>query len=276
MKAILVKFLIYLAGGLLLLNALFYFQQAAMVFYPLRTLEATPRDWGLAFEEVRFRTEDGETLHGWYLPCARPAPQDCDTLLFLHGNAGNISHRGDSLRIFHRLGLNVFIFDYRGYGQSSGSPSERGLYRDARAAWKYLVEQRGVPARRITVFGRSLGGVVATKLAVEVEPARLILESTFSSARDMARHMMPWLSRVVILRYDFDAEGAIRGLRVPLLMLHSPEDEIIPFELGQRLFAAAPQAKTFVRLRGDHNYGFLLSQPDYQQALARFLAGTPQ
>ncbi|HEB58558.1 MAG TPA: alpha/beta hydrolase [Gammaproteobacteria bacterium] len=240
-----------------------------MVFFPLRTLDQTPREWGLDFEDVHLETSDGARLHGWFIPAGGEHPRG--TLLFLHGNAGNISHRGDSVRIFHRLGLDILIIDYRGYGQSSGSPSEEGLYTDARTAWHYLTVQRNIPAHQITLFGRSLGGVVATRLASEVRPARLIVESSFSSARDMARSMMPWLSHLLVMRFDFDAARYIRDVQVPVLILHSPQDEIIPFALGQRLYQQARQPKTFVRLHGVHNYGFILSQPAYQRALQAFL-----
>jgi fermentation-respiration switch protein FrsA (DUF1100 family) len=206
-------------------------------------------------------------LYGWYLPSKKAK----GTLLFLHGNAGNISHRGDSLRIFHRLGLNILIIDYRGYGKSDGSPSEAGLYRDARAAWRYLTEVRGTPPGKIVLFGRSLGGAVAARLASGVQPAGVIIESSFSSARDVSRELFPMLSWLTILRYDFDAAGSLAQVHAPLLMLHSPDDEIIPYRLGRKLYAAANEPKFFQPMRGGHNTGFLQSQPEYEQALNRFL-----
>lgn len=250
------------------LNGWMYLQQPGMIFYPVRTLEATPQEWGMAYEDVILATEDGIELHGWYIP----APQANGTLLFLHGNAGNISHRRDSIAIFRRLGLDVFIFDYRGYGRSQGRPDEIGLYRDAQAAWRYLTQTREVAARDIVVFGRSLGGAVAAHLVAR-EPARaLILESTFSSARDFARQVLPLLSRLVTVRYDFDTTGQMQAVNCPVLVLHSPDDEIMPYALGERVFQAAREPKRFVRLRGDHNSGFLLSQPAYERALGDFLA----
>lgn len=254
-----------------LLNGVFYLQQPAMTFYPVRDVQASPLQWGLPYEEVTLRTEDGLQLHGWFLP----APKATRTLLFFHGNGGNISHRGESLAIFHRLGLNVLIFDYRGYGNSEGEPGEEGLYRDAAAAWRYLTEQRGVAAGQIIIFGRSLGGAVAAQLATQVKPAALILESTFTSARAMATELFPLLSRVLLLRYDFNTLQRIAAIPCPLYLAHSREDEIIPYRFGQQLYAATPQPKRFFTMRGGHNGGFLRSQPDYEAGLKAFLESVP-
>ena len=254
--------------GVLVLNGLMYFAQPGMIFFPWRTLDATPADWGLGYEEVNLHTEDRVALHGWYIP-----REDARlVVLFLHGNAGNISHRRESIEIFHRLGASVFIFDYRGYGQSGGAPSEAGLYRDATAAWRYLTGVRGKDPADIVIFGRSLGGAVAARLASQVTAGGVILESSFNSARDFAHVVFPLLSRLVYLRYEFDAAGALALTRSPVLVLHSPDDEIMPFALGRALYEAAPEPKRFVTLRGDHNTGFLASRPQYDEAMRGFLA----
>jgi len=197
---------------LLLVNVWMYFQQPAMTFYPYRQLYQTPGDWGLAYEDVFLTTPDDTRLHGWYLP--REGSQRA--LLFMHGNGGNISHRGDSLAIFHRLGFNVFIFDYRGYGRSEGAPGERGLYEDAATAWQYLVDQRGFASDDIILFGRSLGGTVAAKLATEVGPAGLILESSFSSTRGFAQAGLPLpihlTSRCIFWQHSNDCRSNFNGL----------------------------------------------------------------
>ncbi len=260
-------FVIYAVFGLLLLNGLMYFQQKHMIFYPMSKLYQTPAQWDLDYEDVTLQTTDGVQLHGWYIP----DQQSENVLLFFHGNAGNISHRRESIELFHRLGLNVFIIDYRGYGQSEGSPSEQGLYRDANAAWRYLIEEKGFDPENVIIFGRSLGGAAAAKLASGVQARGLILESTMSSARDFARAVFKILSRLVVMRYDFNIVQHIQRVNYPVLVLHSPEDEIMPFHLGKKVYDLANQPKHFVYMRGDHNNGFLLSQPEYQQEFDRWL-----
>lgn len=258
-----------IAITLLVLAIWYYLRQPAMIFFPSQTHIATPSEWGLTYEDVELVSEDGIKLHGWYLPYEGSSR----TLLLLHGNAGNISHRGDSLQIFHRLGLNVLIIDYRGYGKSEGDPDEEGLYRDARAAWQYLEAEHEESMGKVVIFGRSLGGAVAAKLASEVQPAGLILESSISSARDFAATMHPLLPYLNYIRYDFDAAEAVRKVYSPLLVLHSQEDEIIPFELGKKIYQSANEPKYFQPLQGNHNSGFLQSQPQYELVLLHFLYG---
>ena len=257
--------------GLLLLNAWLYLQQPRMLFYPYSDLEGTPADWNLAYEDVEITNSDELKLHGWFIPVVKAK----HVVLFFHGNAGNISHRGESLEIFHRLGLNVLIVDYRGYGKSEGSVSEQGFYRDAKAAWKYLIEKKGFQANDIIVFGRSLGGAVATQLASQVQPRGLIIESTFSSVKDMAQIMMPFISRLVYLRYNFDTASLISKVKVPLLLIHSPDDDVIPYSLGVKIFEAANSPKYSYELSGSHNNGFVESQPEYEQAIETFLSYIP-
>lgn len=258
---------IYVIVGLLLLNVLMYFQQPLMIFYPMSELYQTPEDWGFEYEDVSFKTDDDVQLHGWFIP----NNESEQALLFFHGNAGNISHRRDSIEIFHRLGLNVFIFDYRGYGQSTGKPSEQGLFRDATAAWRFLTEEKNVQPENIIIFGRSLGGSVAARLAADVQARGLMLESTLSSAKEFARSVFKILSRLVVIRYDFNTSKYIKQVNYPVLVLHSPEDEIMPFHLGRKVYASANQPKQFVHMRGDHNSGFYLSQPEYEREMGSWL-----
>ncbi|MEA2078636.1 MAG: alpha/beta hydrolase [Pseudomonadota bacterium] len=269
MKETMTSYVIIFVLGLLLLNVWMYFQQPHMIFYPIRELYQTPADWGLDYEDVTLNTADNVQLHGWYIPYQ----QSEQVLLFFHGNAGNISHRRDSIELFHRLGLNVFIIDYRGYGKSKGKPDEQGLYQDAAAAWRYLTNEKGFANNQILIFGRSLGGAVAARLASEVQARGLILESTFSSARDFARAVFPVLSRLVLTRYDFNTAENIQRVNYPVLVLHSPDDEIMPFRLGEKVFQAAHKPKRFVRMQGGHNNGFLQSQPEYAQEFDHWLKG---
>jgi fermentation-respiration switch protein FrsA (DUF1100 family) len=266
-KKMLSLLLVNILGFVIVLNIIMFFLQPGMIFIPYQTLDQSPRDWGLEYEDVFIHTSDAIKLHGWYIP----HKDSKRTLLFFHGNAGNISHRGESIKIFHRLGFNVLIFDYRGYGKSEGQPSETGLYEDAHSAWNYLLSKKELQPDNIIIFGRSLGGAVAVKLATEVQPDALILESVFSSAADMAKSLYPGLYHLLVLRFDFDNKAMIKQVHSPLLLMHSPDDEIIPFKQGKKVFLAANQPKKMIILQGNHNNGFLQSQPDYEHHLKRFI-----
>ncbi|MEX2525472.1 MAG: alpha/beta hydrolase [Gammaproteobacteria bacterium] len=259
--------LFILLGTWLGLSLLLYVFQDRFVYYPFKSLAFTPDRIGLEYEEVYLETEDGEQLHAWFIP----AENADTTLLFFHGNAGNISHRLDSIRIFHEMGMNVFIFDYRGYGKSSGRPSEEGTYRDARAAWEYLTGNRGIPPDRIVLFGRSLGAAVAAWLARQTAPAALILESAFTSVRAMGKKLYPYLPVGLLTRIRYPTLDYIRDTATPILVIHSREDEIIPFEFGQQLHAAADGRSELLSIKGGHNDGFLVSGDHYRRGIADFI-----
>jgi uncharacterized protein len=266
---------------LLLVVALAYVAFAAMmtltqdrqIYLPMSVLVTTPAAHGLPYEEVWLMTEDGVRIHGWYLPAPDGARPDgrAPTLLFLHGNAGNISHRIASLRIFHELGLAVLIIDYRGYGRSDGRPDEEGLYLDALAGWRHLRDERGIAAGDIVVFGRSLGAAVAAWLAARKQPAGVILEAGFTSAADLGREIYPWLPVRLLLRAEYDTLSAVRSIDAPLLIVHSRDDEIVPFAHGRRLYEAAAGTRAMLELRGGHNDGFVRSGAEYRDGLSRFL-----
>ncbi|OGT78248.1 MAG: lysophospholipase [Gammaproteobacteria bacterium RIFCSPLOWO2_02_FULL_56_15] len=244
-----------------------YFFQSHLIYYPEKELVFEPGDIGLDFEEVWLETGDELTIHGWYVP--HPAPRA--TVLFLHGNAGNISHRLDTLRLLYDLGLAALIIDYRGYGNSEGRPTEQGTYLDADAAWTYLTETRGVQAGEIIVMGRSLGAAIAISLAEQNSPGLLVVESAFTSIADLAEKLYPILPVRWIIRIHYPSIDRISNVRCPVLIVHSPEDEIIPFEFGEALFDRARPPKQFLRIRGDHNDGFMLSGDSYRQGLDEFI-----
>ena len=252
---------------LVLLSVVLYLFQPKFVYFPTASLVTTPRLISLDYEDVSLRTADGIRLHGWYLPHETPRA----TLLFLHGNGGNISHRLDSLAIFHALGLAVLIFDYRGYGQSEGTPSEQGPYLDAQAAWDYLVNEKKRSGDEIIIFGRSMGGAIATWLASRQPCRALILESTFTSVMDMARHYYPYLPVRILTRIQYAAIDRVRPLRQTTLFIHSPDDDIVPYALGRALFDAATGPKEFLEIHGNHNDGFLLSGDTYINGLDHFI-----
>lgn len=253
-------------GGLALL---LFICQAHLVFYPGtgRELIATPTKIGLPYEDIHLKTSDGISLHGWYIP----APQPRGTVLFLHGNAGNISHRLDSVQMFHRLGYSTLIFSYRGYGKSDGTPSEQGTYRDAEAAWRYLTEQGRIAPCGIVLFGESLGGAVAAWLAARQKPAALVIASGFTSVPDLAQHIYPYLPVWWLARIGYDTRENLHSVVAPVLVAHSPDDEIIPFEHGRALFAAANPPKQFLELAGGHNDGFIFMRESWARALGDFL-----
>lgn len=251
-----------------------YLSQRRLLYMPRRELVTTPNDAGLAFEDVYLKNGLGTIIHAWWMPHEQPR----FTLLFSHGNGGNVSHRLESLRIFHDLGLSVLIYDYSGYGQSQGEPGETATYADARAAWNWLARERGIDPETIILFGRSLGGAVAAELAARltrqgVTPAGLIFESTFTSVPDMGALLYPWLPVRQLARFHYNSENALRNVTLPSFFLHSRDDDIIPFELGKRLYDGYRGPKSFMELLGDHNTGFLYTGQVYADGLDRFLSG---
>jgi fermentation-respiration switch protein FrsA (DUF1100 family) len=265
------KFILFVAAGYVVLVVLVYFMQGRMVYLagvPGRTLTMIPADIGLTYQDVSIETTDGVTLHGWFI-----AGQSSQVLLFFHGNAGNISHRLDSIRQFHSLGLSILIIDYRGYGQSAGRTTEMGMYRDADAAWRYLIESRGIVANDIVIFGRSLGGSVASRLASENQPLALIVESSFTSIPDIAQDLYPWLPARWLSRLNHATREYVRDVRCPILVIHSRDDEIIPFRHGETIFASANEPRTLLTLRGGHNDAFLIDESVYVEGLRTFLKG---
>lgn len=243
-----------------------HFHQELLVYQAFPGIISTPDEYGLVYEDVRIETEDGEQLHAWYLP----HPKSRGAILYFHGNAGNISYREKALRGLTKLGLDVLIFDYRGYGDSTGSPTERGTYLDAEAAWRYLVEDRRIPPERVVIWGRSLGGAIATYLAGKVEPGALVLESTFTSLPALSMEMYPipdesWVS------VKYDTLERIRTIEVPLLHAHSPKDDLIGMHHAEALFGASGSSeKKLLPLTGGHGDGHL-TELRYRDAVDAFL-----
>ncbi len=277
MEGVLIRLLkaALLAVGILavLLVAVSWFSRS-LPFFPSKGIQASPDSLGLAYEDIRLTTADGETIAGWYVPAADS--DDGPVLLFFHGNAGNMSFCLDSVAMFHGLGLSVLLIDYRGFGESSGSPSVDGTLLDARAAWAWLRDVKRVPPEKIIIHGRSLGGGVAAALAAEAPPRALILESTFTSLYDVAKGLVPRLFPVrLFLPQDFNTPERLESIHAPLLVIHSPNDEMIPYELGRTVYEAYTGPKRFVELQGSHNGGIFTDNAVYLQGLRDFLDSLP-
>jgi len=252
----------YIGFGLVLL-----FLQPRLLYRPVRDVSFTPTDLDLDFEEITFISDDGVALNGWFVP----APEARLTVLFCHGNGGNIMHRLDSINLLHGLGLSCFVFDYRGYGKSEGKPTEAGTYRDARAAYDWLTQTRHVPTEQIVILGRSLGGSVAAHLAGRVQARGLVIECAFTSYPDIGARFYPFMPVRFFARYRYNTRAHLAQVHCPVLVMHSRDDELVPFEFGERLFQAANEPKQFVELLGGHNDGFLVSGDRYRDAWIRWL-----
>jgi len=282
-----VLFIAYWGWGVIL-----YIMQPKFLYSPVREIACTPGDLGFDFEEVIFNTADGLQLSGWYIPAPAPrlrgdklAPAQAGdgfdpvqgfaladfTVLFCHGNGGNIFHRLDSINIFHNLGLNCFIFDYRGYGNSEGKPSEEGTYLDVMAAYEWLTKAKETSADNIIVFGRSLGGSIAAQLASKVSPCALVVEGTFTSYVDIGKKFYPYMPVRWFARFSYRTIDYIKNVHCPVMFVYSRNDEVVPFEFGLELYEAANEPKEFVEIFGSHNDGFLVSAEIYGKAWIKWL-----
>jgi fermentation-respiration switch protein FrsA (DUF1100 family) len=248
------------------------FMLNSLLYFPFREIEMTPAEVGLAFDDVEIPTEDGLRLHGWWVPARAPS---LGHVLLCHGNAGNVGNRVVHAKLLSEAGLDVLLFDYRGYGRSAGKPDEPGIYRDARAARAALLRQPGTEAARLVYLGESLGGAVALALALESPPRGLVLQSTFTSVRDMGRLHYPFIPAAIVPD-AYPSLSRIRSLKAPLLVLHGDRDDIVPLAHGQALFAAAPEPKQLrVFPRMGHNDLVVLAGRDYAAAIADWLRSLP-
>ena len=246
--------------------------QQRFLFWPSATLERTPSKYHLDYEDVWLPVSgsDGneKRLHGWWIPALQsPAP----VLLYLHHNAINISANVSQANSFQKLGFSILLIDYRGFGLSEGGfPSELEIYEDARAAWNYLTQTRGIPPERIFIYGHSLGGAIAIDLAVsQPEAAALITHNAFTSLRDMTKRFgLFWLFPMdLLLRYEFDSIGKIRSLQMPVLFIHGTRDPQIPARMSQRLFAEAPEPKRLLLIPDGHDNNI---DKEYWQEIGKF------
>ena len=237
------------------------------MYYPSRDIPATPENINLPYEEVYFRARDGEKLHGWFVRARNPIA----TVLFCHGNAGNISHRLHRVKFFNDMGSNVLIFDYRGYGKSSGRPGEKGLYQDAQAAYDYLIAKKNIKNRDLVVYGKSLGGAVAVDLCLKREVGKLILESTFSSVGEVAKEIYPFLPVKLLLTQKYDSLKKLDKISIPKLIVHGRDDEIINFRHSKMLYEKAAEPKEYLPFTGGHNDEVFVTSKEYRDIIKKFL-----
>lgn len=255
------------ASVYLLLAAMLYFMQRRLVFYPTKEIFATPLNFGIPFEDVYLETADGVRINAWFIPAENA---EC-TALFCHGNGGCLAHRVETIELYHKLGVNFFVFDYRGYGLSGGEPSENGLYLDSEAAWQFLVNEKRIPPDKIVIIGRSLGGAAASRLAAEKHPRRLICESAFVSIRETGSDRYPYFPVKLLSRYNFPTGEFLKQVKCPALIIHSRDDKVVRFSHGRKLFAIAGGPKTFLELTGAHDECYFDCRDQYAAAVKRFI-----
>lgn len=270
-------FLLLVGGGYLLLHC--YDQH--LVFNPSAVLTRTPHDVDLPFDNVIVSTSDGVNVHGWFIPQpsgedANPTGSVAPVMLFFHGGNGNLSDRLEKIRLFHEIGLEVFAIDYRGYGKSGGTPSERGLANDAQATYSYLVEKRGVKPQRLYVYGEDLGAAVAIDLVTKSRAAGLITEAARASVIEDTRQTWPLIPWQYLIRNKFDSVAKIGGVHIPVLLIHSADDDVVSFNDSRRLFALAHEPKQLVEIHGSHSDALVNSFEAYYDAVSHFVQGQPK
>ena len=264
------RFLIYSLIAIVLFVLYIRFIERRTVFLPyIGKSEGSPADMGMRYDDVYIKTSDGLLLHGWFVPAAVDSA-GAVTFLFLHGNAGNINNRVEKVHILHEMGGNVFVIDYRGYGLSEGKPTEKGIYLDAQAAFDDLAARQDIDHDKIIIYGVSLGGAPAAELALRRPAAGLVLHSTFTSAKDMARKIFP-IAPPFLIQTKMATVEKISRITIPKLIIHAPDDEVIPYWMGKKLYETAAAPKEFLHLEGEHNDAHLISQDVYQNGVRRFL-----
>ena len=246
---------------------LLFIMQSRLVYFPAKEIICTPADIRLQYEDIIIKTPDGLNLNAWFIPAKSPT----GTVLFCHGNGGNICYSLDVVETLNKLNLNVLIFDYRGYGKSEGSPSEKGTYTDAETAYRWLMKDRNIPESSIIIMGRSLGAAIAANLARNHNPRLLILESGFSSTPDVAAKKYPIFPVRLLCSYKYKTAEYVKDIKCPLLVVHSKEDEIIPYSNGIKIFSSAKEPKEFLEISGSHNEGYTDSGEVYVDGLRNFI-----
>ena len=256
-----------LIGGTLFLMIF----EKQLIYYPATAVDVTPKALGLPFDEVTIDVEPGVKIHGWFIKGSKEP--SVATILFSHGNAGNIADRLDRVLSWRDLGVDFLLYDYRGFGRSTGAPGEEGTYRDGRAAHDYLVKTRGIEAKRLVLMGESLGCAISIQIALDRPAAGLVLEAPFASIPHMASAIYPFLPAKFFVRTRYDNLEKIPRVRMPLLVVQGTRDEVIPVAQGKMVFGAAPSPKQYLAIEGaHHNDVYVIGGTQYKSALSDFLA----
>jgi fermentation-respiration switch protein FrsA (DUF1100 family) len=264
-KIVLLIFLVLIALSFLLIVV-----ENKIVYHPIKYPDGiwNPEDYGLQVEDVYFSTPDGVNLHGWFVPAKKPVA----TLLWYHGNAGNLSHRLENILALEQLKLNIFIFDYRGYGRSEDKPDEKGLLLDSQAAYDYLKLKKKIDPEELFIFGRSLGGACAIEIASKNIASGLIIESAFTSVKDMADKMFSFFPFKFLLRSNYNSIETISLVNMPKMFIHGTNDELIPISMGRKLFEASQEPKIFYEINGaGHNDTYSVGGQKYFDSIGRFI-----
>ncbi len=263
-----IVFLMFIMCAYLVFVFILYVLQKKLIYFPEKGMTLSPSSVGLEWEQWFVPTPDGVKLSVWWVPVKKAHAY---TILFFHGNAGNNSYRVDILRMLNEVGCHTVLVDYRGYGLSTGQPSEKGFYTDAESVWAYMTREKGISPEKIILYGRSLGSGVAGYLANQVPARGLILDSSFPSLREVAKHHYPFIPVRYLLNQIFPVEYYLRSTKIPILMIHSVDDEIVPYKLAREL-ADSIRPRLFVSLHGGHNTLHEVSRKEYIEALNRFLS----
>jgi fermentation-respiration switch protein FrsA (DUF1100 family) len=262
-----IKLILILFAGFTVISIIFYCCQSLLLYQPGRRVFSTPADIGLSYEEVCLTTPDGLRLNAWFTP----ADNAVFTVLYCHGNGGNLAYYLDVVQFLHTLNLSCLAFDYRGYGKSDGKPSEQGTFLDAQTAYYWLINEKNIPPEKIIIYGWSLGASVAALLSSKTDSAALVLDSAFTSYVDIAKRFFPFLPVKTFAKFRYDTIDYVKEVHIPVMIIHSRNDETTPFKFGKRLFDAANEPKKFVEIYGRHNNAFQSSADIYKESWQEWL-----
>ncbi len=245
----------------------FYFFQSHFVYHPKKNIFNTPDALGLEFEDIKYTAPGKSTITGWFIPTKNAKY----TMLYCHGNAGNIATHLDHIYAISKIGVNIFIFDYQGYGNTAGKPSEENTYQDAETAWAFLIKEKKISPNNIIIYGHSLGGAIASKLATTQPAKGLILEGSFTDIIEIGQELYPYLPIKKLCYFKYNSKHNLASIKYPVLIIHSKDDEVIPYKHGEMLYKIANNPKSLLKLAGSHDETYVVSRFKYRNGIAKYL-----